>query len=79
MSNLSEKTTIYLTPRTKKFVLHKAVAEGRSASAIINDSLEEMLEDLEDINEIKKRRSEPSVSFEDALKELGLTYDDLRS
>ena len=45
MTNLTEKTTIYLTPRTKKFILHKAVSEGRSASNIINDTLEDMLED----------------------------------
>jgi Arc/MetJ-type ribon-helix-helix transcriptional regulator len=70
MSNLTEKTTIYLTPRTKKFILHKAVTEGRSASDIINDTLEDMLEDLDDIKEIQKRRKEPSVSFENALKEL---------
>ena len=79
MTNLTEKTTIYLTPRTKKFILHKAVSEGRSASNIINDTLEDMLEDLEEIREIQKRRNESSISFEDALQELGLTYDDLRS
>jgi hypothetical protein len=79
MSNLSAKTTIYLNPSVKKFIQHKAVAEGRSVSDIINDSFEDMLEDLEDIKEVQKRRNEPSVSFEEVLKDLGLTYDDLRS
>ena len=79
MSNLSAKTTIYLNPNVKRFIQHKAVAEGRSVSDIINDSFEDMLEDLEDIKEIEKRRGEPSVSFDEVLKDLGLTYDDLQS
>ena len=79
MSNLSEKTTIYLNPNVKRFIQHKAVAESRSVSDIINDSFEDMLEDLEDIKEIKNRRGEPTVPFEEVLKDLGLTYDDLRS
>ena len=79
MSNLSQKTTIYLNPYVKKFMQHKAVAEGRSVSEIINEIFEDMLEDLEDIKEVEKRRNEPSVPFEEVLKELGLTYDDLRS
>ena len=79
MSQLSEKTTIYLNPYVKKFIQHKAVAEGRSVSEVINENFEDMLEDLEDIKEVEKRRDEPSVPFEEVLKELGLTYDDLRS
>lgn len=79
MSSLTEKTTIYLNPYVKKFIRHKAVTEGRSVSDIINESFEDMLEDLEDIKEVEKRRDEPSVAFEEVLKDLGLTYDDLRS
>ena len=79
MSNLSEKTTIYLNPNVKKFIRHKAVAEDRSVSDVINDQFAEMLEDLDDIKEIRKRRGEPSIPFEDALKELGITYEQLRS
>lgn len=79
MSNLTERTTIYLNPHVKSFIKHKAVAEGRSVSDIINESFEDMLEDLDDLKEVKKRRNEPSVPFEEVLKDLGLTYDDLRS
>lgn len=78
MSQLSAKTTIYLDPSVKKFVQHKAVAEGRSVSEIINDYFADMMEDLEDIREIEKRRNEPTVPFEKVLQELGLTYEDLR-
>lgn len=78
MSKLSEKTTIYLNPYVKKFIQHKAVAEGQSVSEIVNDYFADMLEDLEDIKEIEKRRKEPTVSFEDVLKDSGLTYADLQ-
>lgn len=78
MSNLSEKTTIYLNPNVKKFIKHKAVAESRSVSDVINDYFADMLEDLDDINEIEKRRGEPTVSFEDAMRELGISYDQLQ-
>lgn len=79
MSTLSEKTTIYLDPNVKKFIQHKAVAESRSVSDIINDYFADMLEDLEDLREIKRRKGEPTVPFEVVLRDLGLTYDDLRS
>lgn len=78
MSNLSDKTTVYLNPTVKKFLQHKAIAEDRSVSEIINEEFADMLEDLEDLKEVEKRRNEPSVPFEMVLKELGLTYDDLR-
>lgn len=79
MSKLSEKTTIYLNPNVKKFMQHKAIAENRSLSDLINDEFADMLEDLSDIKEIRKRRSEPSVTFEEILRDLGLTYGQLRS
>ena len=79
MSSLSSKTTIYLNPKVKKFIQHKAVEEDRSVSDVINDQFADMLEDLEDLKTIRKRRNEPSISFDNALKELGLTYDQLRS
>ena len=79
MSNLSEKTTIYLEPSVKKFLQHKAVAESRSLSDLINEQFADMLEDLSDVQEVKKRRGEQTVSFEKLLQELGLTYDQLRN
>ncbi len=79
MSNLSEKTTIYLDPTVKKFLQHKAIAESRSLSDVINGQFADMLEDLSDIKEIQKRRGEQTIPFEKVLQELGLTYDQLRS
>lgn len=79
MSDLSDKTTVYLNPSVKRFLQHKAVAEQRSVSEIINEEFADMLEDLEDVREITERRNEPTVPFETVLRELGLNYDDLRS
>lgn len=79
MSKLTEKTTIYLNPVVKSFIQHKAVADKRSVSEIINDYFADMLEDLEDIKTVDKRRKEPTESFDDVLSGLGLSYDDLRS
>ncbi|HUD06940.1 MAG TPA: hypothetical protein VMR34_03575 [Candidatus Saccharimonadales bacterium] len=79
MSNLTEKTTIYLNPYVKKFIRHKAVAEDRSVSDVINEYFAEMLEDLDDIKEVERRRDEPTVPFEEVLKDLGITYEQLRN
>ncbi|MCU0667234.1 MAG: DUF6290 family protein [Patescibacteria group bacterium] len=79
MTTLSDKTTIYLDPKVKKFLKHKAIAEGRSVSDLINEQFADMLEDLYDIKEVEKRRNEDTVSFEDVLKDLGLTYEQIRS
>jgi len=78
MTKLSERTTIYLNPYVKKFIQHKAVAESRSVSEVINDYFADMLEDLDDLKEINKRKGEPTVPFEVVLRDLGLTYADLR-
>lgn len=72
MKTLSEKTTIYLNPYVKKFIKHKAVAENRSVSEIINDYFHDMLEDLDDIKTIRERRGEETVSFDEVLRDLGL-------
>ena len=75
MSTTTEKTTIYLNPVVKRFVQHQAIEENRSMSDVIND----YQEDFEDIKLVKERRAEPTETFEAVLKDVGLTYDDLRS
>lgn len=60
MSKPNEKTTVYLNPYVKKFIQYKAVAEGRSVSAIINEEFAELLEDMEDSHELSKRKEDPA-------------------
>lgn len=79
MSKLTARTTIYLDPHVKKYLKHLAVAKNRSLSEIINNEAVELLEDFEDIQEIERRKGEPTVPFEVLLKDFGLQPDDLRN
>lgn len=74
MTTLSDKTTVYLNPLVKTFLQHKAVEQKMSVSEIINDHFADLVDDLEDLKVIEKRRLEPTVSFDDLLKDLGLSY-----
>jgi hypothetical protein len=81
MSKLSnEKTTIYLDPKIKKSVRYYAVRDDKSLSEIINEQLFGYLEDQEDIADAEKARKdgEQAVSFEDVLKELGISLDEIQ-
>jgi predicted transcriptional regulator len=77
----NEKTTIYLDPKIKKSVRYYAVRDDKSLSQIINDKLFEYLEDQEDIAAAEAARcdGEQAVSFEDALKELGISLDEVQA
>ncbi len=74
----NDKTTIYLDPVVKKFLQHKAIEEDTSISDLINERIEEEMAGDKFHALLGKRRKEPTVSFEDMMKELGLTYEDLR-
>lgn len=78
MSKTSEKTTIYLDHMVKKFLQHKAVEENTSISDLINERVEEEMAGDKFAALLDRRSKEPTISFEDMMKDLGLTYDDLR-
>lgn len=77
----NEKTTVYLDPRVKKSVRYYAVRDDKSLSEIINERLFEYLEDQDDIADAEKARNDgvPAASFEEALKELGISLDEIQS
>lgn len=77
MSQLNEKTTIYLNPYVKKYIQHKAIEENSSISSIINDIFAKKIAKLNLKTELAERRNEPTMSFEAMLAEMGLSYDDL--
>ena len=81
MKNLVDRTTVYLNPKIKKGVRYYALRDDKSLSQIINERLLEYLEDQEDIAEAEKVRNdgEKTISFDDALKHLGITLDDIRN
>jgi predicted DNA-binding protein len=81
MKTTNEKTTIYLNPKIKKSVQYYALRDASSLSAIINEKLFEYLEDMADIAALEEARKdgEDFVSLEQAIKELGLNADEIRS
>jgi len=74
----NEKTTIYLDPKLKKSVQYYALRDDRSLSDIINQKLFEYLEDMADLAAIKDAKDEPTVPFNQVLKELGLDLNEIR-
>jgi len=62
----------------KKFLQHKAIEEETSISDLINERFEDEMASDKLIALIEERQKEPTISFEDMMRELGLTYDDLR-
>lgn len=71
MSVMSKRATIYLEPDIHKLLKLKAAETSSSISEIVNDLLRaEFLEDAEDIQSIKERINEPTISYETILKEL---------
>lgn len=71
MAKLSKKTTIYLNPYVKTYLQHRAVQENRSVSEIINDEMADLLEDMQDAAELKKRLQNPQfLPWEQVKKQL---------
>lgn len=71
MSQMNKRATIYLESDIHRLLKLKAVETSSSISEIVNDLLRaEFLENAEDIQSIKERVNEPSISFETLLKEL---------
>lgn len=71
MSIMSKRATIYLEPDIHKLLKMKAVETSSSISEIVNDLLRaEFLEDAEDIQSVKERINEPTISYEALLKDL---------
>ena len=65
------KATLYLNETVHKALRLKAAETRQSMSDLVNDALMASLsEDLEDIQEIKKRRKEKTVGFEEFLGQL---------
>ena len=73
-----QKTTLYLQPTVKRYLQHMAIEQGTSVSALVNDLVEDELEERQLAKEIERRRKEPTITQDEMMKELGLTYDDLR-
>ena len=65
------KATLYLDESVHKALRLKSVETRQSMSELANDALKAaLLEDLEDIEDWKKRRKEKTISYGELLSQL---------
>ena len=68
---LAKRATIYLEPEIHRALRLKAVEADRSVSDLVNDAVRRSLnEDADDLKAVRDRAKEPTVPFEQMLKDL---------
>jgi predicted DNA binding CopG/RHH family protein len=66
-----KRVTVYVQPDLHKALRLKAAETERPYSALVNDALRQSLaEDAEDLSAIEARAKEPSMPFEEFVKDL---------
>ena len=66
-----KRSTIYFDPVLHKALRLKAVETEASISELLNRAVRQLLsEDADDLAAFEERKNEPSVAFEDLLKDL---------
>lgn len=71
MSTPSKRATIYFDPALHKALRLKSAETEQSMSELVNEAVRVLLaEDAEDLADIATRKSEPTVSFEEFVKDL---------
>jgi len=73
MSTLTKRATVYLDPDLHKALRLQSIETSQSVSELINNAIrDELMEDANDLAMFEKRKNEPSLNFEDFVKELKL-------
>jgi predicted transcriptional regulator len=71
MSTLTKRTTIYFDPEVYRILRIKADSTSKSISEIIDSAIRQKLaEDEEDLKIFEERADEPTIPFEEVIKEL---------
>jgi len=71
MAKKSKRTTVYFDPALHRALRLKAAETDQSLSDLVNAAVRDTLaEDSEDLESFEARAHEPSLSFEDVLKDL---------
>ncbi len=66
-----KRATVYFDPEIHRALRLKAAETDRSVSELVNDAVKlSLAEDAEDLAAFEERAREPSLSFEDVLKDL---------
>lgn len=65
------RTTITINDKMYKALKKQAIDSGVTVSVLVEDAVKyQLLEDLNDLKIIKERENEPSVDFNEFMKEL---------
>jgi hypothetical protein len=68
---LARRATVYLEPEIHRALRLKAVEAERSVSELVNDAVRRSLnEDADDLKAFRDRAREPTVPFEQVLRDL---------
>jgi len=68
---LAKRATVYLEPDIHRALRLKSVEADRSVSDLVNDAVRRSLnEDADDLKSFRDRASEPTLPFEQVLKDL---------
>ena len=71
MSTPAKRSTIYLDPDLHRALRIKAIHTHRSMSDLVNDAVRMALrEDQEDLAAFEERAGEPTMTYEELLKDL---------
>ena len=71
MTSLTKRSTVYLEPALHRALRMKSIETSRSLSDLLNDAVRsELAEDADDLEVFDTRKSEPTIKFEDFVKEL---------
>jgi hypothetical protein len=67
----AKRATVYFESEVHKALRLKAAETDRSMSDLVNESVRAQLaEDADDLDAFRRRKKEPTVSFEDFVKDL---------
>ena len=71
MSQVQKRSTIYFEPELRKALRVKAAWTQRSLSDLVNEAVRRALqEDQEDLAALDERADEPTMTYEELLKDL---------
>lgn len=71
MSELSKRSTVYFEPCIHQALRMKAATAHVSVSEVVNEAVRYALrEDQEDLGAFEERENEPTISYEELLKDL---------
>ena len=71
MTTQTKRATIYLEPTLHRALRLKSIETSRSLSELLNDAVRaDLAEDAEDLGIFDARKNEPTIKFEDFVKEL---------